>query len=110
MILWLVTVAAVIQLTRGHARGAGLAAILAVHWAWALVVLAAGAWLLHHLAHRTDVRDIRGGLIAFALALGLIGLLCLPLPLSLAGGVLFIAGAVFALLSWNSASAAAHEQ
>jgi hypothetical protein len=64
VILWLVTVAAVIQLTRGHARGAGLAAILAVHWAWAGVAyhwlafttinpaapVFAGAFLLQALA------------------------------------------------------------
>src|SRR5690606_36552218 len=63
-----------------------------VHWAWAIIVLAAGAWLLHHLAHRTDMRDIRGGLVAVSLALGLALLLFLPLPLSLAGAALFIAG------------------
>jgi hypothetical protein len=64
VILWLVTVAAVIQLTRGQARGAGLAAILAVHWAWAGVAyhwlafttinpaapVFAGAFLLQALA------------------------------------------------------------
>jgi hypothetical protein len=80
-----------------------------VHWAWAIVVLAAGAWLLHHLAHRTDVRAIRGGLIALSLAVGLALLLLLPLPLSLAGGALVIAGAVFALLGWNRPAEAAHE-
>jgi hypothetical protein len=72
-----------------------------VHWVWAIIVLAAGAWLLHHIAHRTDVRDLRSGLVLLSLALGLALLLLLPLPLSLAGGALFIAGAVFALLNWN---------
>ena len=32
--LWLATLAATVRLLRGHARASGLAALLALHWAW----------------------------------------------------------------------------
>jgi hypothetical protein len=33
-LLWIATVTAVFQLVRGRARGAGIATVLAAHWAW----------------------------------------------------------------------------
>ncbi len=36
--LWVATLAGVVQLVRGRAHGAGLSALLAVHWAWSGVV------------------------------------------------------------------------
>ena len=40
--LWIATLAAVVQLVRGRARGEGLAALLAAHWGWSSVVYHAG--------------------------------------------------------------------
>lgn len=42
LVLWIATLAGAIQLVRGRARGAGLAALLAVHWAWSSLVYHAG--------------------------------------------------------------------
>jgi Family of unknown function (DUF6064) len=42
LMLWIATLAGAIQLVRGRARGAGLAALLAVHWAWSSLVYHAG--------------------------------------------------------------------
>ena len=37
-ILWLASLAGVVQLVRGRAHGVGLSALLAVHWAWSGVI------------------------------------------------------------------------
>ena len=34
ILLWLATLAGIVQLVRGRARGPGLAALLTLHWAW----------------------------------------------------------------------------
>jgi hypothetical protein len=44
VVLWIATLVAIVQLVRDRARGAGLAALLAVHWAWSGVAYHARAF------------------------------------------------------------------
>ena len=73
-------------------------------WLWAIVVFVAGAWLLHQLANRQPLANCRRGVSFVFVAVGLIALLCLPMPLNFFGGLLMIAGSLFGLLGWQPAS------
>ena len=69
----------------------------AIRWLWAIVVLIAGAWLLHQLAHDATIDHARRGLVLSLIAVGLIALLFLPQPWSLLGGVLLVIGCAVGL-------------
>ena len=73
-------------------------------WLWAIIVFLAGAWLLHQIANRAALANCRRGVSFLFVAVGLIALLCLPLPLSLLGGLLLITGSLLGLLAWQPAS------
>ena len=71
--------------------------LLAVRWLWAIVVLIAGAWLLHQLAHRQALDQTLRGLVFALVAVGLLALLCLPLPWNFLGGLLLVTGSAVGL-------------